>query len=189
MTMKKFVYLTLIMLFVIILGACTKATPELADRMLKPGDKIGNMTVEEHSMSTKYPDIYDFCTYQPEETEPGIQTTDCNVPLISKMQIDFGWGAKDATMLDSNWDAMAWELYIDGYQIDLDEFGQWSERGRPDLGVNRYARGWILDLNKISPGKHTLRYLWTSEISIDDGFNVYIPGTYEHIVNFTVLEK
>jgi hypothetical protein len=187
--MKYLVYLTLFVLVSAAFVSCVSATPELSDGMLKPGEKIGNMTLEEHSMSTKYPDIYDYCIYQPEETQPGTQTTECNVPLIPRMQIDFGWSARDATILDSDWDAMAWELYIDGYQIDLAEFGQWSESGRPDLGVNGCARGWILDLNNISPGKHTLRYLWTSETSIDDGFNVYAPGTYEHIMNFTVPEN
>jgi hypothetical protein len=187
--MKKLVCLALSVLFAIVLVSCAKATPELAKGMLKPGDKIGNMTVEEHAMSTKYPEIWDYCAYQPEEKEPDTQTIDCDIPVISRMEIGFGWGAEDITILDSNWAAMAWELHIDGYQINLDEFGQWSENGRPDLGVCQSARGWILDLNNLSPGKHTLRYLWTSEISIDDGFDVYAPGTYEHIVNFTVLEE
>lgn len=186
--MKKLVYLTLFVLFATVLVSCARATPELAVGMLKPGDKIGDMTVEKHSMSTKYPDPWDYCAYQTEEKEPGTQTVDCDVPLVPRMQITFGWGAKDATILDSNWGAMTWELHIDGYWINLDEFEQWSDSGRPDLGVNQNARGWILDLNNLSPGKHTLRYSWTSTIAIDDGFDVYAPGTYEHIVNFTVLE-
>jgi hypothetical protein len=189
MTMKKTIHLTLVMLYVIILSACATTTSEPTDKMLKPGDKIGNMTVEKHSMSTKYPDIWDYCTYQPEDKEPGIKTIDCEVPLISRMQIELGWGAKDATILDSNWNAMAWKLYIDDYPIDLNEFGKWNDSGRPDLGVTNVMRVWILDLNNISSGRHTLRYLWTSKISIDDGFDVYAPGTYEQVVNFTVLEK
>jgi hypothetical protein len=187
--MKKFGFLTFIMLLVIAVNSCARVTPEPVAEMLKPGDKIGAMTVEEHSMSTKYPDLWDYCAYQPEGKQPGTQTIDCDVPPIPKMQFEFGWSAKDSTVLESNWNAMTWELQIDDLQIDLDEFSQWSDSGRPDLEVNQSARGWILDLNDPSPGKHTLWYLWTSEIPIDDGFDIYQPGTYQYIVNFTVVEK
>ena len=180
--------LTLITICSTLLASCANASP-IKEAMLKPGDKIGEMVVEKHSMSTRYPDLWDYCAFQSEETAPGTQTIECDVPLIPRMQISIGWGAKESAILDTNWDAMMWELRIDGYQIDLDETEPWSDSGRPDLGVYQYARGWVLDLNNLTPGKHTLKYTWTSTIPIDDGFDVYQPGTYEHIVNFTVAEK
>ena len=185
--MKKIVCLTLVMLFVVILGACAKATPQAVEGMLKPGDKIGNMTVEIDTINSSYPVIWDFCEYQPEETEPAIQTIDCNVPLASGVNINFGWNAK-AAMLASNWDAMAWELYIDGSKIDLEGFG-WHEVDAPEIGANIKGRVWFVDLTNPSVGKHTIRYLWKSKISIDDGSAVYSPGTYEHVVNFTVIKN
>lgn len=187
--MKKLAYLAFVILIIIAFSACSTIKSEQEKWMVKTGEKIGNMTLEKHSMSTKYPDLWDYCAYQAEEKEPGTQTVDCDVPLIPILQISFGWGAKDDTILDANWSAMTWELYIDGYQIDINEIEQWSDSGRPDLGVYQSIRGWILDLNNLSPGEHTLRYLWTSEIPIDDGFDVYQPGVYEHVVNFTVSEK
>ena len=52
-------------------------------------------------------------------------TSDCDVPLVSGLDIGFGWMAKE-TKFASNWDAMAWELYIDGYKLDLEGF-DWYE--------------------------------------------------------------
>ncbi len=43
--MKKPVYLTLIVLFVFILGACATATPQSSDEMINPGDKIGDFLI------------------------------------------------------------------------------------------------------------------------------------------------
>ena len=43
--MKKIVYLTLIMLFVIILSASAKVTPQPADEMINPGDQIGDFLI------------------------------------------------------------------------------------------------------------------------------------------------
>ena len=178
--MKRITYIIFLAGIVVIVSACAQ---------IKPGDNIGSMTVEEHSMSTRYPDIYDYCIYSPEGNKPSTQLAECNIPLTSRIQVHIGWSANDKTSLNSNWDAMTWEMYIDNHQIALDEFGQWSDSGRPDLGVNNFVRGWILDINNVSPGKHTLRYSWTSEIAIDDGLIVHQPGTYEHVVNFTVAEK
>jgi predicted peptidase len=48
---------------------------------------------------------------------------------------------------------------------------------------------WIITLKNLSPGKHTLRRSWTWDLAVDDGFNIYQPGRYEHVVNFNVLEK
>src|SRR5512136_765212 len=45
MTMKKPVHLTLIVLFVFILGACATATPQSNDEMINPGDKIGDFLI------------------------------------------------------------------------------------------------------------------------------------------------
>ena len=171
--MKKLVCLTLLVLFATVLASCAGATPQQVD-------------VEEHDMNGRiYPDLRDYCgEYQRSEKEPGTATVDCEVPLLPRIQIGFGWGAKDLTLLQANWSAMTWELHIDDHQINLNEFGQWNSGDQEAL-----YRGWALDLVNLSPGKHTLRLLWKSETPIDDGFDIYAPGMYESIVNFTVLEE
>lgn len=157
--------------------------------MLKPGDKIGKMTITEHAMDTRYPDIYDFCIYPSDSMEPGSWTAECEIPLSPIIEFNLGWGAKDLATTDANWEAMAWEVYIDGHPVDLKAFEKIDNRDRPDVGINVFARGWVIDLKEISPGQHTVRYSWKSDIPIDDGWNVYAPGTYEYIANFTITEE
>ena len=181
--------LTLVTIVVIILASCATATQKAEDAMLIPGDNIGTMTVEDHAMSTKYPSLWEYCSFQTENSTPGTQTLDCEVPLTPRMQVEIGWDAKDSTILDSNWDAIEWELHIDDHQINLDKFSRLSDTGRTDLGITHSSRHWIIDMNNLSPGKHTLRFLWKSEATIDDGYDVYQPGTYEYVVNLTVAEK
>ncbi len=184
--MKKFFYLTLVFSFVFILGACTKNKSEPVEEAIKPGDKIGEMTVEQ-STEIPYPNIWWFCEFGPDRLEPFSYVTECEVPLVSSLDIGFGWIAKESK-LAPNWDAMTWELYIDDYEIDLESF-DWFEYEYTAKGEDNRSRDWIITLKNLAPGGHTFRYSWTSEVAIDDGFNVYQPGTYEQVVNFTVLEK
>jgi hypothetical protein len=176
--MNKRVGLTLF-----VLCAALVACGTLTQKLVGPGDKIGDMIVQEHSANEQMIDIATYCSeYHYQGLEPGTQTSDCDVPMIPRLQIGSSWEAKDTSILESNWSAMEWELHVDGYQIDLNKFKLW-----PLNPMN--MRGWAIDLVNLSPGKHTIRTLWRSEQPIDDGFNVYPPGTYESIVNFTVAEK
>ena len=179
--MKRLVYA----LIVGILVGCT--ITQHTDGLTKPGDKIGEMTVEQGSLYLPYPHINDFCGKMPQVYEPISYKGECDVPLISGLAIDFGWMAKE-TKLENNWDALVWVLYIDDYQIDLKAFDL-EEFDFIAHGENNKMREWLIDLKNLAPGQHTLRYSWTSEIAIDDGFRIYQPGMYEHVVNFTVLEK
>lgn len=181
--MKRLIYLAHIVLLVTLLGACAKA----AQGVIKPGDKIGEMTVEQGVPTLPYPYIWQFCEYMPDEHEPTASTRDCDVPQMSGVAIVFGWLAKE-TNFAPNWEAMTWELSIDGYRIDLEAF-EWHEFDYPAHGEGNKERRWIIDLKQLPPGTHTLRLLWKSKVAVDDGFNIYQPGTYEHAVNFTVLEK
>ena len=183
--MKKLVYLTLFVLFANMSVSCTKATPEVVEGMLNPGDKIGNMTVKEHSPFTSTPDLSKYCgQYFVDETKAGTSTVDCEVPSLSRLRFDMGWDAMNETTLNSNWSAMVWALHIDDHPINIDQF-----KLRDVRGAGRVGRWWSIDLVDPSPGKHTIRVVWTSETPIDDGFNIYAAGMHEHIVNLTVAEK
>jgi hypothetical protein len=185
LTMKKLVYLTTLVLIANVLVSCAKATPEMVDGTPKPVYKFGEMTVEEHDKNGRiYPELAAYCDHLPELTKPGTQTADCDVPLIPRLQINIEWYAKDTAILESNWSAMSWELYIDGSQINLDEFEQWNRH----QGI-RISRGWVIDLVNPTAGKHTLRLVWKSDVPIDDGIQTYSPGTYEYIANFTVADR
>jgi len=172
--------LILVVLFVSLSVSCAKATPETAETP-KPVYKIGDMTVEAHDMSGKrYPELGRYCDYLKDQKKPGIQTVDCNVPLLPRMEIAFGWSAKNHTILESNWSAMSWELYIDGTAINLDDF---------ELRKGSTGQNWELDLINPTPGKHSLRLLWKSDVAIDDGNVNHPPGVYEYVANFTVAQK
>ncbi len=189
---------TFIVLFAAIQTACTApsqisptATPtQILDAVkgtIKPGDKIGDFTVERGAPTLPYPYIWQFCEYVPDDLEPSTSTIDCEVPRMSGLSVVLGWLAKEPNFI-TNWDAMTWDLIIDGHKVDLEAF-EWYEFDYPVKRENNKERRWIIDLKKLSPGKHTLQLSWKSEIAVDDGFKVYQPGTYEHKVNFTVLEK
>jgi hypothetical protein len=187
MAMKKLVCLILVLLFAIVLVSCAKATPtpEVVEGMLNPGDKIGNMTVNEYSLFTATPNLRAHCgEYFVDETEAGTSTVDCAVPALSRLRFDIGWFAKDEDTLNSNWSAMAWALYIDDHPINLDQFHLRNVRGGGQVG-----RSWTINLVDLSPGKHTIHLVWTSETPIDDGDTIYAPGMHEHIINLTVAEK
>ncbi len=184
--MKKLFSLAIIVLFVISLGGCANAAPESVKGVIQPGDKIGEMTVEQ-STEIPYPNIWWFCEFGPDRLEPFSYTTDCEVPRVSSLDIGFGWMAKESNFA-SNWEVMIWELYVDGYKIDLESF-EWFEDEFIAKVENNKSRDLIITLKSLSPGKHTFRYLLILDNVVDDGWNVYQPGTYETTVNFTVLEK
>jgi len=196
--MNKLACFTLLVLFATGLTACATPvqispppaptqTPISADRMIRPGDKIGEMIVEQGVPNLPYPYLWQFCEFMPDEHEPTVSTSDCDVPQIAGLAIVFGWIAKE-TNLAPNLEAITWELSIDDYQIDLEVFN-WHEFDYPVHGEDNKERRWIIDLKNLSPGGHTLQLSWTIKRAVDDGTNIYQPGTYEHVVNFTVLKK
>ncbi len=186
--MKKLIIAVLIISLASITASCAGAQPEKAPVALKPRDKIGDMTL---LISSNYPSeplwtISSLCLIE-DITEPGTRTTDCKIAELPWIYFEIGWYA-EATVLASNWEAMAWEMYIDDHEIDLDSFG-WFERESVMLGENTRERIWLVTLTNPTPGEHSLRYSWTSKTAIDDGFNIYQPGTYEYLLNFTVIDQ
>jgi hypothetical protein len=186
--MKRVAYLAYYLLIASILISCARSTQESArdGEWIKPGDKIGEMIVEQGS-EVPYLHIWKFCEDMPDEHEPATSSSDCDVPMLSGLDIEFGWIAKE-TKLAANWEAMTWELSIDGHPVALEDF-DWQEYDFPQHGEDNKSRTWVITLKNLSPGQHTLRQSWTSDQAVDDGFNTYQPGRYEHVVNFNVLEK
>jgi hypothetical protein len=185
--MKSLRFFAFVLLFIAVLAACGIAVPAPVKKGIKPGDKVGEMTIEQGIPTLPYPYLWNFCEYMPDKHEPTKSTSDCDIPLMSGLAIVFGWLAKE-TNFAPNIEAMTWELFIDGYQVDLAEF-EWNDFDYPEHGEGNKERRWIVDLKQLSPGKHTFLLAWRSKVAVDDGYNVYQPGTYAHLVNFNVLEK
>jgi hypothetical protein len=193
MAMKKLVCLTSIVLLAVILTGCATPTqtPIPAESLIKPGDKIGEMTIQSappfHYYSLQTPCDFDWTI-----TEPIVQTVDCTIPELSAIGVPHGWVAEESR-IESNWQAMSWELSIDDYPIALDDFG-WDDVRASDAGVNIVIRLWNVTIENLSAGKHTIYESVSLDTTVDDGYpwksdTTYSPGKYEYIINLTVTEK
>jgi predicted esterase len=185
--MKRVYCLFFSVLVAVIMASCTNNPFGSVKGIIKPGEKIGEMTVEQGAPTLIRPYIWQFCADIPDVHTPNTSTANCDVPMMSGVTIPFGWLAKESKFA-SNWDAMTWELSLDSYKIDLEAF-DWYESDYPAHGEGNKSRKWLINLKNLSPGEHTLRMSWKSKLAVDDGLNIYQPGTYEHRVNFTVLAK
>jgi len=157
---------------------------------LQPGDSIGGMSLR--SGGSEGPPIWAFCS--PAFLNPGVTTTECNVPALPELAVGHGWWAADEALRDSSWAAMTWELYLDGQQVDLPAFGAFDDdlpqTGLPGHGANEEVitklRSWDVVLVGPTAGAHTLRSVLHASQEVDDGFHKTPAGTYELVVNFTV---
>jgi predicted esterase len=188
--MKKMSCFIILLLFSITLISCTQSTqsPTPLVDMIGPGDKIGDMSVVQGIAYpvSRYPLIWEYCEYLLSSTEPASHSSDCIVPNIPGLGLSTGWAAEDA-LFESSWDAVSTELYVDGYKLDLDEFG-WEDRDAPEMGSNMKNRYIVLYLENLTPGQHTFREFTLMENPVDAGFAIFQAGVYEQVVNFTVAE-
>jgi len=156
----------------------------------QPGDSIGEMSLK--TGGSEIVPIWAFCV--PAFLNPGVTTTECNVPPLPELAVGHGWFSADEALRDSNWQAMTWELYLDGQQVDLNAFGTYDadlpQTGLPGHDPNEEVitklRSWDVVVENPTAGAHTLRSVLHVSQQVDDGFHVTEAGTYELVVNFTV---
>ena len=184
--MNKVCFLSVIgIVLIAFLVSCAVPPPLSVPEMIGPGDKIGEMAVEQGMQVGARPELWYFCDFPPENPdEPGSVEIDCDVPAVSELALRIGWGARES-QIASNWDAMEFDVSIDNYKIDLDNF-DWEEYDCTGLVDDCKAHRWTIILKNPSFGEHFMRYAWSSEVPVDDGYDVYQPGTYERLVNFTI---
>jgi alpha-amylase len=164
-------------------NATLAPAPTSAVSMLMPGDNIGQMTVEISPSFT--PNLLDYCDPAFSD-KPGGETVDCTMPLLPEFEIGQIWYATEATLLDSSWEALTWELYVDGHSVNLDAFGTFDVDVYTEDGTPITGRMWNLKLVNATAGGHTLRYLYRVNQEVDDGFSVIKPGTWESVLNLTL---
>ena len=148
---------------------------------LWPSDKIGPMWVNRYGHSNSQL-IWEYCSDQMTPT-PGIQTVDCTVPWVDELFIGYGIRALDREQRDALWAARTWELYIDGYAVDLPAFNVADFNSELD-GKEYKNRVWRIRLRKIPTGLHTLRYVMQVNQAVAGDPDARTPGTYELVVNF-----
>ena len=150
MTMKTPVYLTLIVLFVFIFGACATATPRSSDEMINPGDKIGDFLIttggrEDVVFVSKLHCPFDSST----------QTESCEQPVGTKVNV-VGVGFYDEDLssgktLDEYWSEGTHEMSIEGRPVNLQAFG--SIDFNSPIGT---VRVWDVVIVSDKPGKITV---------------------------------
>ena len=167
----------LLVLFASLLTSCAHTS-----EMIRPSDKIGKMRVNRYGHSNAQ-SIWEFCSDAMTD-EPGIQTTECKVPMVSELFLGLGCVGKDKLQRDSCWAARTWELTIDGYPIDLNAFNI-ADFDEEREGTQYHHRVWRIRLRDLTEGNHSLHYVIQVNQQVDDGTPLQ-PGTYELLVNFTV---
>jgi hypothetical protein len=140
------------------IGIQAEATNEpsnTTDKMIEPGDKIGEMAVTNGQPGT--PEIWNFC--DPYLPNPGTYTKECAVPAIPNLQIGQGNLADTLELQDAEWQAQTWELILDGHPVDLPTFGTLPDQNILEGGRAFTLRQWNVVLANPTPGEHTLHYI------------------------------
>lgn len=163
-------------------------TPFTVKGIIKPGDKIGEMTITNEE-SKHYHWLFDSCNFNWALFEPYSQSVKCTLPELPAVWIGAVWGA-ETSKFESSLEPMTWELYVDDYQVALDEFGYLDlSYYDPSAGFETTYRNWNVLLRNLTPGGHIFRLAFTLTSAVDDGWNTYPPGKYELIADLTVTEK
>jgi hypothetical protein len=161
-------------------------TPFTVKGIIHPGDKIGEMTITNEE-SKHYYWLYNCnVNWTLKKTS---ETIKCTMPEVPAIGIGPLWGAETAKF-DASWEPITWELYVDDYQVALDEFGYFDlSYYDPNAGFDTTYRNWNVLLRNLSPGEHIIRFSDTITSEVNDGWDIYPPGKYELIVYLTVTNK
>ena len=149
-------------LTVFLLTACATApaiapasTPTpTADPLLEAGDTFNGMRLIREQGNTPW--LWDYCDSETAYESTTI-TRQCEVPLTSELFIGLGWVLDTWEEVEAGWlaDSATWELFIDDQPVDLSTFG-----------VNDFEasglkfRMWNVVIENITPGAHTIRYIF-----------------------------
>ena len=146
--MKKIVYLTFIVMFAVILGACAKATLQPGDGMINPGDKIGDFLITTGDSEGRFLWEID-CVEQSAEKET------CKSTVGNKVNVS--WGIYDDTgsgKLDTIWSEHTYEMVIEGRPVNLQAFGS-IESTPPYIGQMRH---WNVVIVTDKAGEITIQH-------------------------------
>jgi hypothetical protein len=166
------VQMTWVLCFAIVMASCTPSD------LIRPGNKIGPMWVQRYG-HTNADWIGNYCDMDITDT-PGVQTVECTVPKVDELWIGSGSCGVDEEQRDVIFrQARTWEMYIDGYEVDLPAFNT-ADFKYEEL----YCLDWRIRLREIPPGEHTIRYVMNVNQEVEGEPDPLPLGTYELIINF-----
>lgn len=166
--MKGFAYFTFIVLFASVLSSCAQPTPAPTNKMIEPGDQIGDFLI-----TTGKPGEV---TYQWElDSTKGASANETLVDVDWGTNVNVSMGVYDETRsgkLDSTWAGFTYEMFIEDRPVNLPAFGT-IDTDHPVVGK---MRAWNVVIVATKPGKITVH-----DIGNLDG------DAYESWTTFTIL--
>ena len=139
--MKKLVFSVLVVVSVVVLGACGKSSPPSTD-IINPGDKMGDFAITTGGQDG----VRNYWDLGCEES-----TGKCSVPVGTKVNVSWGIYA-DASKgedLETKWAGHTYELVIDGRPVNLKAFG-YVDFDHPYVGT---IRAWDVVITTGKPGE------------------------------------
>ena len=146
--MNKLVYLTLIVLFAISVGACARATQEPTNEAINPGDKIGDFLITTGDEEVVASSLDQNCSKQGDEEKYICEN------IVGK-DINASLGIYDdqyTGKLDELWSKHSYEMTINDRPVNLKAFGS-IDRQHSTVGMMRY---WNVVIGADKPGELTV---------------------------------
>ena len=167
--MKKLIFLIFIALFAGTLSACVKATSQLVDEMINPGDKIGDFLI-----TTGDSEDVIFVTKLHCPFDDSTSTESCEQPVGTKVNVSQGIfvDLSIGKTLDELWSEQTHEMFIEGRPVNLQAFG-FVDFNNSMVGT---VRVWNVAIVTDKPGKIT-----ASSKGVVGGD----PWNYTAIITFT----
>jgi len=149
--MKRLAFLTLIVLFATVLASCAKDSSESVERMINPGDKIGDFLI---TTGGNQGITYVSTIHCPFDESAGIES--CELTVGTKVNVGVGFIDEDLSSgksLDEYWSEHTYEMVIESRPVNLQAFGS-IDITHPYVGK---IRNWNVVIVTDKPGKITAR--------------------------------
>ena len=139
----------------LMLMACQATGQSPNGAMLNPGDTIDGMSLT--TGAANVPPIWAFCSKA--QYVGNTATSDCHVPMVSKLAIGYILVPEDDALARLDWDEISWKLTIDGQPINLKGFGTYnfvipamSHSASPVREIFVQFTAWDVVLTNLRPG-------------------------------------
>jgi hypothetical protein len=110
-----------LVVLVVLLTACAKATPDQVEGMINPGDKIGDFLITTGEGEDV---IFVSKLHCPYDSSTGIES--CEQPVGTKVNVGlgiYGDSTSGGKTVDEYWSEQTHEMFIEGRPVDLQAFG------------------------------------------------------------------
>ncbi len=154
----RFLFLLLIGGMIFALASCRRQVP-FTPRILREGDNLNGMIVTT-GIANAAP-LEAFCNFNVDEEITS--TIDCQVPPLPKLAIGHMIGLTGGPLQELDWSKLDWQVYLDGYLLDMETFDQQSyvepeliSSLSPIREVFKQRKTWDIVLINPTFGLHTL---------------------------------